>query len=253
MSNRRGDRKGKHVQQQVAHPFQFEHYQDPGQNELIAQLQRLQLQNAELLRFQQFYQQQQLVAAQQAAVASTVVITCPATSSYYNPHHRNIFLGGPILVENWQHEIISRLRGQTVYIYNPRRDDWKPDRQLIKDPSISDDTLARKDAQFSWEYEHFERSNCVVFWFPWETSLSPGMFLQLGRCSMATGKMVFIGIHSRNRDKKVIFEFVKSTMPHAYVTSSLEKLGSSIAYWCSTGKMPVESNSSSSSDSNSTR
>lgn len=220
------------------------------ENVLLQELQRLQFQNAELLKFQQFYQQQQFVAQQQAALNSTVVITCPARATYYNPAQKNIFLGGPLQPENWQKEIIHRLRGHSAYVYNPRRDDWKPleaNRISLKEDSL--DGSIKKDAQFTWELDHLERSNCAVFWFPWDQHSSPGMFLQLGRLSTGA-KHVFIGIHSRNRDKKIIYEFVKTMLPSAYVTSSLEKLGASVANWCSTGKMP-ESNSSGSSDSNS--
>ena len=96
---------------------------------LRRELERVQLQNAELYRFQQLYQQQiytqQFQQSQQLAVNPTIVVQCPSTNTYHNPQYINIFLGGGICDENWQGNLIDKLRGQAVCIYNPRRDDWK--------------------------------------------------------------------------------------------------------------------------------
>jgi len=206
------------------------------QDYLIQELQKLQMHNAELLQYQQYFHQQ--MYAQQP---STVVVQCPGVSAFHNPNYRNIFLGGSISEDDWQKSLIDRLHGQHVCIYNPRRENWKA--QVTPTRRVGDrkDETDTTNQQFTWELEHMEKSNCVVFWFPWDVSTNPGMFLQLGRCSLGN-KAVFVAIHSRNKDKKIIYEFVKSTIPQAFVTSSVEKLGDHLLGWITTGIMP-ESNS----------
>lgn len=216
---------------------------------LVSLQQQLELQNAELLhcqyiiqqqqqfQVQQFYQQQQQQYLMQQK-NTTIVIQSPNISTVYDPHYPNIFLGGFIGSDDWQKVIIDKLKGHTVYIYNPRRDNWK------KNPDTTDSSEdSTVHNQFSWEMEHFEKSNCIVFWFPWDNSNNIGSYLQLGRCS-TMGKNVFVGIHSRNKDKKTIYEFVRMTIPHAYITSKMTNLVKHISNWVVTGRMPESTNSS---------
>ena len=58
---------------------------------------------------------------------------------------------------------------------------------------------------------------------------------------------MFVGIHSRHKDKKIIYEYIKTYVPNAFVTSSFDKLVISLTSWVVTGKMP-DSRSSGSSD-----
>jgi len=219
---------------------------------LREEVQRLQLHNAELQYYHQYMQHALVYGStqqqqQQQQMLGTSIVQCPNTLSYHDPNGKNIFLSGPIYNENWQRDVSEKLQGQTVCIYNPRRDDW---RLYMNSSTLVDREKATEKGiveQHSWELDHFEKSNCVAFWFPWEQHNVATTLLQLGRSS-AVGKYMFVGIHSRNANKKIIYEFVKRCSANAYVTSSLEKLGVAVANWAATGRMPETNSQGSSSD-----
>lgn len=208
---------------------------------LRRELERIQLENVELFRHQQLYRQQLYVQQQQVQSNSISVIQCPGTSNYHNPHSVNIYLGGSVSNDDWQGQVIERLKREAtgpnrtpICIYNPRRSDWKEVEQNPMTPAF---------AQFSWELEHLNRSNCAIFWFPWDEDKNiAGTFLQLGSCSHSA-KNVFVGIHSRHKNKKILYEYIKSFVPNAYVTSNFDKLVNNVVSLSLTGRMPETTSS----------
>ncbi|KAJ3278117.1 hypothetical protein HK104_002638 [Borealophlyctis nickersoniae] len=107
-------------------------------------------------------------------------------------------------------------------------------------------------AVFQWSLENIDRCNCIVFWFPWD---HPNVYsslihlgIQLGRFPM-TGKAIFVGVHPKNKEKKLIFDFVKASVPSAYIANNVDKLVDKVVSWICTGVMPANSQTSSSGDS----
>lgn len=75
--------------------------------------------------------------------------------------------------ENWQQRVERELQGfSDITIYNPRRDDW--DSSWVQD--ISDPQFKE---QVTWELEHLESANLVVFYFD-PTGPAPITLLELG-------------------------------------------------------------------------
>jgi hypothetical protein len=216
---------------------------------LRKELERLQLQNAELYRYNQYYQQQSAAQQFQQIQQPTIVVQFPNVNHHHNTQYLNIYLGGSINEDDWQKNVINQLYGQYVCIYNPRRNGWKP--SLNQSSSSTYD--AEQDnkyitSQLSWELDNLNKSNCAVFWFQWgDEDKNTASYLQLGSCSHS-GKHVFVGIHSRYKDKKTLYEYIKTFVPNAYVTSSFNNLVTNLANWVSTGKMHDSKSSRSSSD-----
>ena len=83
---------------------------------LRRELEQTQRQNLELFRFQQLYQQQlyaqhQYSTYQHAQQNHAVsVVQCPSTNNYHNPDGINIYLGGSSTEQNWQDNVIEKLR-----------------------------------------------------------------------------------------------------------------------------------------------
>jgi hypothetical protein len=190
---------------------------------LRSELQRLALQNSELIRNQQqqqFYQQQNVQPRKPPSL--TVVVQNPEKSEP-NPNGRNLFLYGPIHSDNWQKTLCDRLEGNQVTIYNPRREDWKTN-GLTMDAT-------------HWELEYMEKSNIAVFWFSWDHPNFVNTLMELGRCS-ATKGMIFVGIHQNNKHRKMISEFIRSMQRHVHIVTTLEKLISQVSYWVIHGQLP---------------
>ena len=80
---------------------------------LRQQLAALQLQNAQLAQYQRFYHMQQYTQQQQFAhhqQSNAIVIQNPNAASNTNPDAKYIFLGGYIGMDDWQKNLIERLK-----------------------------------------------------------------------------------------------------------------------------------------------
>jgi hypothetical protein len=109
----------------------------------------------------------------------------------------SVFLAGGITgCPDWQSEVIELLRedinlrgsvGDNAYVLNPRRPDF----------DVNNHTLSEQ--QIRWEFEHINRADLMLFWFPAET-LCPITLYELGR-AVGSNKKVFIGIHPEYKRK----------------------------------------------------
>lgn len=89
---------------------------------------------------------------------------------------KKVFLAGSIEMgkaEKWQDRLARELADKSVVLYNPRRDDW--DSSWIQDPTPG----TQFHEQVSWELEHINKSDLVVFYFDPATQ-SPITLLELG-------------------------------------------------------------------------
>lgn len=89
-----------------------------------------------------------------------------------------IFLAGSIEMGtaiDWQTELSNKVDSKNVFIFNPRRDDWDSSLpQEIGNPQFYE--------QVTWELEHIEKADLVVFYFDPNT-MSPITLLELGLCA----------------------------------------------------------------------
>lgn len=103
-----------------------------------------------------------------------IEIKAPDSSSFDS--FKKIFTAGSIemgAAEPWQDELAKRLEGLKVIVFNPRRDDW--DSSWVQDPTPG----TQFHTQVSWELDHIEKSDLVVFYFDPKTQ-SPITLLELG-------------------------------------------------------------------------
>ncbi len=103
---------------------------------------------------------------------------------FYPPHRpdllgqRVVFLGGSIEMgkaKDWQSLLAQALQQSApdVYVANPRRQDWDSLwEQRISNPHFNE--------QVTWELDHIERADLVVFYFQPGTQ-SPITLLELGK------------------------------------------------------------------------
>lgn len=96
-----------------------------------------------------------------------------------NPAIVKIFTAGSIEMgkaEKWQDKLVRLFEySDHVLFLNPRRDDW--DSSWIQDPTPG----TKFHEQVSWELDHIELSDIVVFYFDPKTQ-SPITLLELGHC-----------------------------------------------------------------------
>lgn len=87
-----------------------------------------------------------------------------------------IFLAGSIemgVAEHWQERLTSEFENYNVEVFNPRRDDW--DSSWVQDPTRG----TQFHEQVTWELDHIEDADLVVFFFDKETK-SPITLMELG-------------------------------------------------------------------------
>lgn len=103
----------------------------------------------------------------------------PPTELLKDPTRYDIFLAGSIeqgKAEEWQkafYEEIYKMRPKpNVAMFNPRRDDWDPNWDAIKDKK-------KLEEQIEWELEHLEKANLIVMYLQPGT-ISPVSLLELG-------------------------------------------------------------------------
>lgn len=104
-----------------------------------------------------------------------------------NPPPIKLFLAGSIemgVAVNWQTEVAKELSEYNVEIYDPRREEW--DSSWKQDPTKG----TQFEEQVSWELEHIENADIVLFYFDPNTK-SPITLMELGVC-LGLGKPVFI-------------------------------------------------------------
>jgi len=97
-----------------------------------------------------------------------------------------IFLAGSIemgTAEKWQDKVANALDRRRVIVFNPRRDDW--DSSWEQDPTPG----TQFEQQVSWELNHIDRSDIVVFYFDPETK-SPITLLELGMALAARKRVI---------------------------------------------------------------
>lgn len=90
-----------------------------------------------------------------------------------------IFLAGSIEMgkaEPWQDKLVKKFSDiDDLIFFNPRRVDW--DSSWVQDPTPG----TQFHTQVSWELDHIEKSDLVVFYFDPKTQ-SPITLLELGNC-----------------------------------------------------------------------
>lgn len=104
------------------------------------------------------------------------VIKPPALDEDFSPENLEVFLAGSIEMgraRTWQEDLENMLKSvPNLNLYNPRRVEW--------DSSWDQDIKhERFHEQVSWELDHLEESNLVVFYFDPKTK-SPITLLELG-------------------------------------------------------------------------
>lgn len=90
-------------------------------------------------------------------------------------HDVSVFLAGSIemgTAENWQDRLARELETWNVTLLNPRRDDWDSSWEQKKENQ-------QFNEQVTWELEHMEKANIIVFYFDPNTK-SPITLLELG-------------------------------------------------------------------------
>ncbi|MBN2664774.1 MAG: nucleoside 2-deoxyribosyltransferase domain-containing protein [Bacteroidales bacterium] len=109
------------------------------------------------------------------------IITAPEILEFTT---KSIFLAGSIeqdTAENWQENVISKLKSFDVTILNPRREEW--DSSWVQ--SIENDEFK---IQVNWELEALEKADFILMYFDPKTK-SPISLLELGLFAKS-GKMV---------------------------------------------------------------
>jgi len=99
----------------------------------------------------------------------------------------SIFLAGSIEMgkaENWQERFAREFKQWDVTLLNPRRDDWDSSWEQKKEN-------LQFNEQVSWELEHMEKADLVVFYFDPETK-APITLLELGINATAQPEYVIV-------------------------------------------------------------
>lgn len=99
-------------------------------------------------------------------------------------HNTRVFLAGSIemgTAELWQEKVVNAFKFNVTFL-NPRRDDWDSSwEQDLNNPNFYE--------QVTWELNHLEKSDYVIFYFDPNTK-SPITLLELG---------LMIGEHGGNK------------------------------------------------------
>ena len=104
-----------------------------------------------------------------------IEIKAPAQLNF-NDDILRVFLAGSIEMgkaQPWQDALVDECSDLDVIFYNPRRTDW--DTSWTQDPTPG----TQFHTQVTWELEHIEESDVVVFYFDPKTQ-SPITLMELG-------------------------------------------------------------------------
>lgn len=130
-------------------------------------------------------------------------------------YDKTVFLAGGITgCPDWQAELIDKLAGLAVTLYNPRRPNFP-----IHDPGAS-------QAQVKWEYERLVRADIVSFWFCAET-LCPIVLFELG-ASMERPKRVVVGMDPKYPRRQDVEIQVGLRRPGTIIVYSLDELAARV-------------------------
>lgn len=136
-------------------------------------------------------------------------IECPEI--YENNDGTSVFLAGGITnCPDWQQEIVTLLEASNFVILNPRRKHFPKD----------DNNAALN--QIKWEFEHFRKSDIILFWFPKET-INPIVLYELGAWSMTSKKLV-VGVHPEYVRRVDVEIQTKLARPDVTIVYSLKEL-----------------------------
>lgn len=136
-------------------------------------------------------------------------ITCPDV--YVPGDNFSIFIAGGISgCKEWQPEMIQRFKTVDVDLINPRRSDFD-----ITNPRMSEE-------QITWEHEHLEAADAILFWFPFET-MCPITLFELGKYSMST-KPIFVACHPAYQRKFDVEHQMALVRPELKVHDNWEEL-----------------------------
>lgn len=121
----------------------------------------------------------------------SVVLTAPSRDFVKPTGYKSIFLAGGITnCPDWQKEVIEKLNGYKVMIFNPRRDNFP-----IGEPDAA-------ETQIKWEFEHLQKADIVLFWFA-KGSDNPIALFEYGRHGFDANRLIFVGAdpeYSRRKD-----------------------------------------------------
>jgi hypothetical protein len=139
-------------------------------------------------------------------------IQCPEV---YDSMGKSLFLAGGISgCSDWQTEMIALLKDTNLVLINPRRESFNASDKHVE------------EEQIAWEFEHLNKSDAVLFWFPSET-VCPITLYELGKISK-TDKAIFIGVdpnYSRRRDVEIQTKLVR---PDVNIVYSIRDLAQQI-------------------------
>ena len=128
---------------------------------------------------------------------------------------KSLFLAGGIQkCPEWQKELVDKLMGLDIVVYNPRRANFP-----IDDPSAA-------EAQITWEFIHLRKADMISFWFCKE-SIQPIVLFELGSHLM-TNKPIVIGVdpnYERKQDVEIQTALVR---PEIKIVTRLDRLSDQI-------------------------
>ncbi len=126
-----------------------------------------------------------------------------------------IFLAGGITgCPDWQAEARQILGDTDITVFNPRRADFP-----IGDPDAAYE-------QIRWEWDHLQKAESILFWFPCET-LCPIVLFELGAWSRAyagSSKAIFVGAHPDYKRRQDVVIQMGFARPRLDIHTSLPSL-----------------------------
>jgi len=135
----------------------------------------------------------------------------------YHGNEPSLFLAGGITgCPDWQKEMVAKLQGLPLVIFNPRRTHFPQHINVDRE-------------QIEWEYTYLRKATAISFWFPEET-LCPITLYELGAWSMSD-KKIFLGVHPKYQrivDIKIQTALVR---PDITLVQTLDELSQNIRSW----------------------
>lgn len=133
------------------------------------------------------------------------------------PKFTSVFLAGGITgCQNWQSEVVNKLKGLDIAIFNPRRKNFP-----IHDPNASYE-------QIKWEFNRLREADILSFWFS-KGSLNPIVLFEYGS-ALERKEAIVVGIdpdYERKRDVEIQTLLIR---PKLKIVSSIGDLSKEIEY-----------------------
>jgi len=135
----------------------------------------------------------------------------------YSSRWPSLFLAGGITgCEDWQAQMLEKLKHETLIIYNPRRENFP-----IDDPSAA-------EVQICWEFDKLVRADIVSFWFS-AGSLNPIVLYELGlHGNSMPGRPIAVGVEEKYSRKMDVYYQTALARPEVRIVTSLEDLAEEI-------------------------